>query len=82
MGAAIPVRVQLRESRMFRDAELSFHLEQIGDDVRILHRLDPHLRNALLYPLLRLTSRRALSSGLDALRARLAEAPSADKRTA
>lgn len=66
---------------MFRDAELSFHLEQIGDDVRILHRPDLHLRNALLY-LLRLTSRRALCSDLDALRAQPAKAPSADERTA
>ncbi len=57
---------------MFRDAELSFRLEQIGDEVRILHRLDLHLRNVLLYPVLRLTSRRALSSDLESLSQQLA----------
>lgn len=62
---------KLVESTMFRKAELSFELEQVRDEVRILHRLDLHLRNVLLYPVLRLTSKRALGSDLDSLGAEI-----------
>jgi hypothetical protein len=64
---------RLQQSRMFREAELSFHLEQAGDAVRILHRLDLQLRNVLLYPVLRLTAKRALGADLQSLKDWLAK---------
>ena len=64
---------RLLQSRMFREAELSFHLEQAGDAVRILHRLDLQLRNVLLYPVLRLTAKRALGADLQSLKDWLAK---------
>lgn len=64
---------QLQQSSMFREAELSFHLEQTAGEVRILHRLDLQLRNALLYPVLRLTAKRALGADLQSLKDWLAK---------
>jgi hypothetical protein len=64
---------RLQQSSMFREAVLSFHLEQAGDEVRILHRLDLRLRNVLLYPVLRLTAKRALGADLQSLKNCLAK---------
>jgi hypothetical protein len=64
---------RLKQSQMFHEAELSFHLAQAGDAVRILHRLDLQLRNVLLYPVLRLTARRALGADLQSLKDWLAK---------
>ena len=59
---------QLLESSMFSTAELGFQLEQTDSQVRITHRLDLDLRNPMLYPILKLTSKRALGSDLESLR--------------
>ncbi|MFC5830594.1 SRPBCC family protein [Nonomuraea insulae] len=63
----------LLESRLFRRAELSFRLDRVPDGTRILHRIDLDLRNPLLSPLLRLTSRNALGADMEYLRKALAE---------
>jgi hypothetical protein len=58
----------LLESRMFRRAELSFHLDGVSDGTSILHRIELNLRTPLLAPVLRLASRKALGTDMEYLR--------------
>jgi len=65
---------ELLESRIFRRASLEFTLAEVGNLTRITHRIQVSLRSPLLYPLLKLTSGRALAADLESLRAALDKA--------
>lgn len=64
----------LLESSLFRRAELSFRLARVPGGTSILHRIDLDVRTPLLTPVLRLTSRNALSTDMEHLRKALARA--------
>jgi uncharacterized protein YndB with AHSA1/START domain len=64
----------LLESRMFSRATLEFRLSEAVTGVRIVHKISLTLRNPLLYPVLRLTSRKALAADLGSLAEAIARA--------
>jgi uncharacterized protein YndB with AHSA1/START domain len=62
----------LLSSLIFKSAELTFQLTRTPSGTRIDHVLDLELRNPLLWPVLRLTGKRALGTDLRLLKMALA----------
>jgi len=63
-------KFRLLKSTQFKDAELSFHIEKVAGGTKITHEINfkLHFRAAFLYPILLLTSKRALGKDLGYLK--------------
>jgi hypothetical protein len=57
----------LLESSMFRDAVLIFDVNPHGSGTEVVHEIRMQLRNVFLYPVLRVTARRALGRDMQSL---------------